>query len=54
MTVADLFSRMSAREFAEWAVALKLSDKDFKEASVEQDLIKIFGKPNGKPRLTRH
>jgi hypothetical protein len=48
MTVAELFERMSAREFAEWAIALKLTDKDIREHHVEDDLLKIFGKPNGK------
>jgi hypothetical protein len=47
MTVADLSSRMSARELAEWNQFLSLKDEDLKPVGVVDQLMSVFGGKRG-------
>ena len=47
MTVAELGSRMSARELADWNQYLSLKDEDLRPKDVVGQLMSVFGGKRG-------
>jgi hypothetical protein len=47
MTVADLGSRMSVRELAEWNQFLSLKEEDLRPKDVAGQLMAVFGGKRG-------